>query len=113
MLCHARHTITRLAWCSFLRLVIVIEWKSDEPRWRQVYEVIKTRIESGEYQPGEKIPSVIKLQEEFGIATATGQKVMRALRADGLIRTEQGMGSFVRRGNAPSGESQSSSTGEA
>ncbi|MEV6158303.1 hypothetical protein AB0L53_49005 [Nonomuraea sp. NPDC052129] len=29
------------------------------------------------------------------IANATGQKVMRALRADGLIRTEPGMGSFV------------------
>ncbi|WP_433513192.1 hypothetical protein ACQP2T_57795 [Nonomuraea sp. CA-143628] len=30
-----------------------------------------------------------------GIANVTGQKVMRALRADALIRTEPGMGSFV------------------
>ncbi|MFG3439274.1 hypothetical protein ACGF0J_18680 [Nonomuraea sp. NPDC047897] len=37
----------------------------------------------------------VALIEEFGIANATGQKVMRALRADGLIRTEPGMGSFV------------------
>jgi GntR family transcriptional regulator len=38
---------------------------------------------------------VIQLQAEFGIATATGQKVMRALREEGLIETVSGMGSFV------------------
>ncbi|MEU8245192.1 GntR family transcriptional regulator [Nonomuraea sp. NPDC048916] len=44
------------------------------------------RIRSGDYKPGERIPSLVALNEEFGIANATGQKVMRALRADGLIR---------------------------
>ncbi|TQS09221.1 winged helix-turn-helix transcriptional regulator [Microbispora hainanensis] len=57
--------------------------------------MIKARIASGEYKPGERIPSLVALIEEFGIANATGQKVMRALRADGLIHTEPGMGSFV------------------
>ncbi|MBD3148439.1 winged helix-turn-helix transcriptional regulator [Microbispora camponoti] len=57
--------------------------------------MIKTRIASGEYKAGERIPSLVALIEEFGIANATGQKVMRALRADGLIHTEPGMGSFV------------------
>ncbi|UNZ04167.1 hypothetical protein SRIMR7_18575 [Streptomyces rimosus subsp. rimosus] len=38
---------------------------------------------------------MLKLQEEFGIATATSQKVHRGLRAEGLIYTEPGMGSFV------------------
>ncbi len=32
---------------------------------------------------------------EFGIATSTGQKVHRGLRAEGLIQTQVGMGSFV------------------
>ncbi|MFG1957551.1 GntR family transcriptional regulator [Nonomuraea sp. NPDC049028] len=57
--------------------------------------IIAERIRTGEYKPGERIPSLVDLIEEFGIANATGQKVMRALRADGLIRTEPGMGSFV------------------
>ncbi|WP_425566389.1 GntR family transcriptional regulator [Nonomuraea roseoviolacea] len=52
-------------------------------------------MRTGEYKAGERIPSLIALIEEFGIANATGQKVMRALRADDLIRTEPGMGSFV------------------
>ncbi|MET8140519.1 winged helix-turn-helix domain-containing protein [Sphaerisporangium sp. NPDC005288] len=67
----------------------------DQPRWRQVYEIIRGQIEGGQLRPGDKVPSVIQLQAEYGIATATGQKVHRALRADGLIRTEPGMGSFV------------------
>lgn len=71
------------------------ELKANQPRWRQVHEIIKARIVTGEYQPGERIPSLIALVEEFEIANVTAQKVMRALRQDGLIRTEPGMGSFV------------------
>lgn len=72
-----------------------MELKANQPRWRQVHAIIAERIQTGEYEPGERIPSLLALIEEFGIANATGQKVMRALRADGLIRTEPGMGSFV------------------
>lgn len=75
----------------------------DETRakWRQVYEVIAGRIESGEYPPGSRIPSVVELQAEYGIALATVQKAVRALKEAGLIRTEQGIGTFVA-GNAKS-----------
>ncbi|MEO3871311.1 GntR family transcriptional regulator [Nonomuraea sp. B12E4] len=72
-----------------------LEWKPGVPRWVQVYEVIKGQIESGKLAPGDQVPSVLKLQEIYGIATATGQKVHRALRKDGLIWTAPGMGSFV------------------
>ncbi|WP_310739206.1 winged helix-turn-helix domain-containing protein [Microbispora sp. H10830] len=73
----------------------MVEFKANQPRWRQVYEIIKARIASGEYKPGDRVLSLVALIEEFGIANATGQKVTRALRADGLIHTEPGMGSFV------------------
>ncbi|NRQ35760.1 winged helix-turn-helix transcriptional regulator [Nonomuraea sp. NN258] len=72
-----------------------MEWKPGVPRWVQVYEHLKGKIESGELPPGSQVPSVLRLQQIYGIATATGQKVHRALRRDGLIRTEPGMGSFV------------------
>ncbi len=67
----------------------MIEWKPSQPRWRQVHAVMRERIHSGQYQPGERIPSLIDLVEEFGIANATAQKVMRALRADGMITLSQ------------------------
>ncbi len=57
--------------------------------------MIRTRIADGSYPPGTRVPSVVEMLEEFGIATTTGQKVHRGLRAEGLIYTEPGMGSFV------------------
>lgn len=72
-----------------------MEFADNRPRWRQVHAVIQGRIQSGEYPPGIRVPSVVQLQGEFGIANVTAQKVLRQLRADGLVRTEPGMGSFV------------------
>ncbi|MEV4440951.1 winged helix-turn-helix domain-containing protein [Streptomyces sp. NPDC049577] len=73
----------------------MIEFVPDIPRWRQVTDVIRQRILDGTYPPRSRVPSVAQLMEEFGIATATCQKVHRALRAEGLIYTEPGLGSFV------------------
>ncbi|MFF3669588.1 GntR family transcriptional regulator [Microtetraspora malaysiensis] len=73
----------------------MVELHTSQPRWRQVYKIISDRIRSGHYKVGERIPSLINLVEEFGIANATGQKVMRALRQAGLIHTEPGLGSYV------------------
>ncbi|KAF4408607.1 GntR family transcriptional regulator [Streptomyces lycii] len=73
----------------------MIKFRPDVPRWKQVADVIRERIAGGTYSPGARIPSVIELQAEFGIATSTGQKVHRALRAEGLVYSEPGMGTFV------------------
>ena len=72
-----------------------MEFAADRPRWRQVHEVIVERIRTGEYPPRSRVPSTVALMGEFGIANVTAQKVLRQLRADGLIYTEVGMGSFV------------------
>lgn len=71
------------------------ELRDDAPRWRQVRDIIKQRIISGRYRPGSRVPSERDLQQEFGIAGTTAHKVLRALREEGLIYTEKGMGSFV------------------
>jgi GntR family transcriptional regulator len=74
-----------------------MEFQEDRPRWRQVHEMITARIASGEYPAGARVPSVVQIQAEFGIAAATAQKVLKQLRADGLTKTEPGMGSYVSR----------------
>lgn len=63
--------------------------------WKQVADVIRERIADGTYPPRTRVPSVIQLATEFGIAQATAQKVHRGLRDEGLIYTEPGLGSFV------------------
>ncbi|MFK0173446.1 GntR family transcriptional regulator [Streptomyces sp. NPDC090306] len=73
----------------------MIDFVPDVPRWLQVHAEILRRIKAGDYAPRTRVPSVVQLQEEFGIAGATAQKVHRQLRADGMIYTVPGMGSFV------------------
>jgi DNA-binding GntR family transcriptional regulator len=73
----------------------VIELDETRPKWRQVADIIRARIADGTYPAGSRVPSVVQLTEEFGIAAVTAQKVMRALREEGTIRTEVGMGSYV------------------
>ncbi|MGW3075078.1 MULTISPECIES: GntR family transcriptional regulator [unclassified Kitasatospora] len=71
-----------------------MEFDPTRPKWRQIRDEIARKIESGEYAPGHLI-SAVQLERDFGVARATVQKVTAALREDGLIRTETGMGSFV------------------
>ncbi|PAU50815.1 GntR family transcriptional regulator [Streptomyces albireticuli] len=59
--------------------------------------MMRQRIEDGTYPPRSRVPSVVQLTEEFGIASMTAHKVHRALREEGRIYTEPGLGSFVSR----------------
>jgi GntR family transcriptional regulator len=63
--------------------------------WRQVFELYRQRIETGELPPGARLPSIRGMSQEFGIAGTTAQKVIAALKADGLVVTSP-MGTYVR-----------------
>nr|WSY54020.1 GntR family transcriptional regulator [Streptomyces sp. NBC_00886] len=65
------------------------------PVWRQVAAAITTRIADGQYPVGARVPSVVELATEFGVATSTAQKALAHLKSEGLIRAEVGLGSFV------------------
>jgi DNA-binding GntR family transcriptional regulator len=66
------------------------------PKYAQVIEELRRRIESGEYPPGSLLPSEHQLSDEFQIARPTVVRALRVLRQDGWIDTQQGKGSFVR-----------------
>lgn len=66
------------------------------PKYAQVIDELRRRIESGEYPPGSLLPSEHQLSEEFQIARPTVVRALRVLRQDGWIETQQGKGSFVR-----------------
>ena len=66
------------------------------PKYAQVIDELRRRIESGEYPPGSLLPSEHLLCDEFQIARPTVVRALRVLRQDGWIETQQGKGSFVR-----------------
>ncbi|MER5321194.1 GntR family transcriptional regulator [Streptosporangium roseum] len=65
------------------------------PVYKQIAEVIRERITSGDITSGEAMPSETELESEYGIARATARRVARELREQGLVYTVQGEGTFV------------------
>jgi GntR family transcriptional regulator len=65
------------------------------PPYRQVADAIKGQIERGELLPGEQVPSMARLSEEYGISRGTARRVLVTLRDEGLITITPGWGSFV------------------
>src|SRR4051794_6865786 len=66
-----------------------------EPPYVQVVRALRARIESGELNDGDMLPSVRKITEEWGISHATATKVLGALRAEGLAEGIPGVGTVV------------------
>jgi GntR family transcriptional regulator len=66
------------------------------PKYAQVVNEIRRRIERGEYPPGTLLPSEHQLVDGFGVSRPTIVKALSALRQDSWIDTQQGKGSFVR-----------------
>jgi GntR family transcriptional regulator len=67
------------------------------PRYRQIADIIRERIESGELLPDRPIPSETAIQQEFGVARATARHAVELLREQGLVVTVPGMGTYVRK----------------
>ena len=67
-----------------------------QPPSRTIAEAIRTQIESGELQPGAKLPSERDLASTYGTARNTAREAVRILGEAGLVITDQGKGSFVR-----------------
>ncbi|WP_251019010.1 GntR family transcriptional regulator [Streptomyces sp. ISL-11] len=79
---------------SLFTVTSVMEYDPTRPKWMQIAEVIRQRIASGEY-PLNYLISEVRMEQEFDVARTTVRKVTAALRAEGLIVTTPGMGSFV------------------
>ena len=70
-----------------------INYKS--PLYIQLREVIRSKIEEGEYLPGTAIPSESTLAEMYGISRLSVRSALTALEYEGLLQSVQGKGVFV------------------
>src|SRR5262245_41730391 len=62
----------------------------------QVANAIRAEIDSGAITPGDQLDSVNELAARYGVAKMTVQKALGVLRAQGLVMSWQGRGTFVR-----------------
>ena len=65
------------------------------PIYLQLREIIRSKIDEGEYMPGTAIPSENKLAETFGINRLTVRNGIEALAKEGILQRVQGKGVFV------------------
>ncbi|MDH7475766.1 MAG: GntR family transcriptional regulator [Anaerolineae bacterium] len=65
------------------------------PLYYQLMEGLRRRIEEGEWKPGDLIPSERELSETYGISRMTVRQALAELVNDGLLRRDQGRGTFV------------------
>jgi GntR family transcriptional repressor for pyruvate dehydrogenase complex len=62
----------------------------------EVFEQMKDHIISGEWGPGEQIPSESELGKLFNVSRTTIRNSIQKLKAIGVLITKQGQGTFVR-----------------
>src|SRR2546429_6052801 len=66
------------------------------PRQVRVADDVRMKIESGEYAPGAKLPTLDELAAAYRVSLSVTRKAMDLLRQQGLVVTIQGKGTFVR-----------------
>lgn len=69
--------------------------RSPIPLYLQVAAALRRRIETGHWEPGEKISTLEELESEFQVARVTVRQAIDLLQKEGLVRRQQGKGTFV------------------
>jgi len=65
------------------------------PLYQQIKGLITQSLESGEWKPGEIIPSEVELAARYKVSQGTVRKAIDELAADNLLVRRQGKGTFV------------------
>jgi GntR family transcriptional regulator len=65
------------------------------PLYVQIRALLERSLETGEWRPGEAMPSEMELAQRFAVSQGTVRKAIDALAADNLVVRRQGKGTFV------------------
>ncbi len=65
------------------------------PPYRAISAALRERIEAGEWLPGEQIPSVRQLGEEYEVSIGTARRALAVLAEEGLIVVTPSWGAFI------------------
>jgi GntR family transcriptional regulator len=68
---------------------------SPVPRYLQLADLMRGRIERGQWPREHRLPSLEELMQEFGVARVTVRQAVDLLAREGLVSPQQGRGTFV------------------
>ncbi|WBB79303.1 GntR family transcriptional regulator [Micromonospora sp. WMMD882] len=75
---------------------MAINPRSHTPVYVQLAQLLRDRIESGDLPAGSAVPSESRLSQEYGIGRDAVRMAISLLRAEGVVSTSRGLGSWVR-----------------
>jgi GntR family transcriptional regulator len=81
-----------------LPLTPVLDKGSPIPLYHQLRTVLERQIERGDWKQGDRLPPEDELAVRYEVSKITVREALKLLSAAGLVRREQGRGTFV---NAP------------
>ncbi|HEY9634028.1 MAG TPA: phosphonate metabolism transcriptional regulator PhnF [Coleofasciculaceae cyanobacterium] len=68
---------------------------SENPVYVQIANELRQNINDGIYKPGDKLPTEEQLSLRFSVNRHTLRRAISLLKAEGLLRVDQGRGTFV------------------
>ncbi|MEV6298660.1 winged helix-turn-helix domain-containing protein [Actinoplanes sp. NPDC051861] len=74
----------------------MIDHSADRAVFRQLADLLRRQIESGELAPGDPLPSELRLADDYGISRTTVRQAIGQLRSEGLVTVDRPRGTFVR-----------------
>ncbi|MBT4288659.1 MAG: GntR family transcriptional regulator [Deltaproteobacteria bacterium] len=72
-----------------------LDHKSGVPIYRQIIDQIKFGIASGNWEPGEQLPTVRSLAVDLKVNLNTVSKAYKELEIQKILETQQGTGTFI------------------
>lgn len=75
----------------------MIDPRADRPLYKQLADLLRTQITSGELVPGRRLPSETTLGQTYGLARPAVRAAIAILRSEGLVDTARGLGTRVRK----------------
>lgn len=66
------------------------------PKYQRIADDLRAAIRTGERPAGSRIPAETDLVEQYGVSLPTVRQALGVLRAEGVIESRHGVGTFVR-----------------
>ena len=66
------------------------------PKYQKIANDIESKIQSGEYKPGDALPSESQLREQFSVSRVTVRQALKQLIDQGICESIHGRGTYVK-----------------
>ena len=77
------------------QLALAVDRRAGVPVGAQLAGLIRAALRDGTLAPGDRLPSVRELADAEGVNVNTARSVYARLESEGVVRSEQGRGTFV------------------